>query len=64
MYELSWALRSKPEWQRKAADPEIRGKWRQETLKQQAGSRVPLSERMASNNTLGRNVNLLEFFLA
>ncbi|KAJ7302343.1 hypothetical protein DFH08DRAFT_794525 [Mycena albidolilacea] len=46
MYELSWALRSKPEWQRKAADLEIRGKWRQEALEQQAGSRVPLTERM------------------
>ncbi|KAJ7119641.1 hypothetical protein C8R44DRAFT_672496 [Mycena epipterygia] len=34
MYELSWALRSKPEWQRKAADPEIRSKWRQEALEQ------------------------------
>ncbi|KAJ6510585.1 hypothetical protein C8R45DRAFT_964573 [Mycena sanguinolenta] len=36
MCELSWALRSKPEWQRKAADPEIRSKWRQEALQQQA----------------------------
>ncbi|KAJ7086428.1 hypothetical protein B0H15DRAFT_349221 [Mycena belliarum] len=34
MYELSWALRSKPEWQRKAADPEIRAKWRKEALEQ------------------------------
>ncbi|KAF7328872.1 hypothetical protein MVEN_02516900 [Mycena venus] len=38
MYELSWALRSKPDWQRKAADPEIRRKWRQEALEQQAAS--------------------------
>ncbi|KAJ6510581.1 hypothetical protein C8R45DRAFT_964565 [Mycena sanguinolenta] len=36
MCELSWALRSKPDWQHKAADPEIRGKWRQEALEQQA----------------------------
>ncbi|KAJ7471961.1 hypothetical protein FB451DRAFT_1251521 [Mycena latifolia] len=36
MYELSWTLRSKPEWQRKAADPEIRAKWRQEALEQAA----------------------------
>ncbi|KAF7361404.1 hypothetical protein MSAN_01173500 [Mycena sanguinolenta] len=36
MCELSWALRSKPDWQRKAADPEIRNKWRQEALEQQA----------------------------
>ncbi|KAJ7666878.1 hypothetical protein DFH06DRAFT_1184939 [Mycena polygramma] len=34
MYELSWALRSKPEWQRKAADPGIRSKWRKEALEQ------------------------------
>ncbi|KAF7361406.1 hypothetical protein MSAN_01173700 [Mycena sanguinolenta] len=36
MCELSWALRSKPDWQRKATDPEIRSKWRQEALQQQA----------------------------
>ncbi|KAF7320935.1 hypothetical protein HMN09_00180200 [Mycena chlorophos] len=30
MCKLSWALRSKPDWQRKAADPTIRAKWRQE----------------------------------
>ncbi|KAF7361405.1 hypothetical protein MSAN_01173600 [Mycena sanguinolenta] len=36
MCELSWALRSKPDWQRKAADPEIRSKWRQEALEHQA----------------------------
>ncbi|KAJ7902875.1 hypothetical protein B0H14DRAFT_2667939 [Mycena olivaceomarginata] len=34
MYELSWTLRSKPDWQRKAADPEILRKWRQEALEQ------------------------------
>ncbi|KAJ7688952.1 hypothetical protein B0H17DRAFT_645604 [Mycena rosella] len=38
MYELSWALRSKPEWQRKAADPELRAKWRQEALEQVAAA--------------------------
>ncbi|KAJ6510571.1 hypothetical protein C8R45DRAFT_1059730 [Mycena sanguinolenta] len=36
MYQLSWAIRSKPDWQRKAADPEIRRKWHQEALQQQA----------------------------
>ncbi|KAJ6632481.1 hypothetical protein B0H10DRAFT_1977500 [Mycena sp. CBHHK59/15] len=35
MYMLSWALRSKLEWQRKAADPEIRAKWRKEALEKQ-----------------------------
>ncbi|KAJ6542721.1 hypothetical protein B0H19DRAFT_1171611 [Mycena capillaripes] len=38
MYELSWTLRSKPDWQRKAADPEIRAKWRQEALEQAAAA--------------------------
>ncbi|KAJ7602386.1 hypothetical protein B0H17DRAFT_117735 [Mycena rosella] len=38
MYELSWTLRRKPEWQRKAADPEIRGKWRREALEQVAAA--------------------------
>ncbi|KAF7361394.1 hypothetical protein MSAN_01172500 [Mycena sanguinolenta] len=36
MYQLSWAIRSKPDWQRKATDPEIRRKWHQEALQQQA----------------------------
>ncbi|KAJ7688959.1 hypothetical protein B0H17DRAFT_1169438 [Mycena rosella] len=35
MYELSWVLRSKPEWQRKASDPAILSKWRKEALEQQ-----------------------------
>ncbi|KAJ6524441.1 hypothetical protein DFH09DRAFT_1250825 [Mycena vulgaris] len=35
MYELSWVLRSKPDWQRKASDPEILSKWRMEALEQQ-----------------------------
>ncbi|KAJ7117882.1 hypothetical protein C8R43DRAFT_1153902 [Mycena crocata] len=34
-YELSWALRSKPEWQRKASDPNILSKWRREATEQQ-----------------------------
>ncbi|KAJ7912500.1 hypothetical protein B0H13DRAFT_2007003 [Mycena leptocephala] len=38
MYELSWAIRSKPEWQRKAADPEIRERWRREALEQAAAA--------------------------
>ncbi|KAJ6567040.1 hypothetical protein B0H19DRAFT_1219631 [Mycena capillaripes] len=36
MYTLSWAIRSKPDWQRKAADPEILSKWRQEAFDQQS----------------------------
>ncbi|KAJ7689006.1 hypothetical protein B0H17DRAFT_1296645 [Mycena rosella] len=35
MYELSWVLRSKPEWQRKASDLDILSKWRKEALEQQ-----------------------------
>ncbi|KAJ7982922.1 hypothetical protein DFH06DRAFT_1171924 [Mycena polygramma] len=35
MYGLSWAIRSKPEWQRKMADSSIMEKWRTEALKQQ-----------------------------
>ncbi|KAJ7079364.1 hypothetical protein C8R43DRAFT_1177718 [Mycena crocata] len=35
MYALSWALRSKPKWQRKANDPIISSKWRREALEQQ-----------------------------
>ncbi|KAF7293195.1 hypothetical protein HMN09_01197500 [Mycena chlorophos] len=34
MVDLSWTLRSKPGWQRKAADPEIRAKWRAEAMEQ------------------------------
>ncbi|KAJ6589078.1 hypothetical protein B0H19DRAFT_1102820 [Mycena capillaripes] len=34
MYQLSWAIRSKPAWQSKAEDPEIRSKWRREALEQ------------------------------
>ncbi|KAF7328869.1 hypothetical protein MVEN_02516600 [Mycena venus] len=47
MYELSWAIRSKSEWQRKAADPEIRDKWRKEALEQAAAAKeTRLTERM------------------
>ncbi|KAJ6558211.1 hypothetical protein B0H19DRAFT_1150388 [Mycena capillaripes] len=35
MYALSWALRIKPDWQRKASNPEILSKWRREALDQQ-----------------------------
>ena len=53
MYELSWAIRSKPDWQRKAADPEIRGKWRKEALEQAAaGSGARLTEKMVSENLI------------
>ncbi|KAJ7210549.1 hypothetical protein GGX14DRAFT_626067 [Mycena pura] len=38
MYGLSWSLRSKPDWQRKAADPKIRAKWREEAIEQAAKS--------------------------
>ncbi|KAJ7499600.1 hypothetical protein FB451DRAFT_1118690 [Mycena latifolia] len=37
MYGLSWAIRSKPEWQRKMCDPVIMEKWRKEALEQQEG---------------------------
>ncbi|KAK7028342.1 hypothetical protein R3P38DRAFT_3189817 [Favolaschia claudopus] len=46
MCELSWTLRSKPDWQRKAADPEIRSKWRKEALEQQEGEEQALTEKM------------------
>ncbi|KAJ7929027.1 hypothetical protein B0H13DRAFT_1859919 [Mycena leptocephala] len=35
MYELSWALRSKPDWQRKASNPNIFAKWQREALEQE-----------------------------
>ncbi|KAJ7086391.1 hypothetical protein B0H15DRAFT_347160 [Mycena belliarum] len=35
MYELSWVLRSKSDWQRKASDAPILSKWRTEVLEQQ-----------------------------
>ncbi|KAJ7734898.1 hypothetical protein B0H14DRAFT_3097648 [Mycena olivaceomarginata] len=36
MYTLSWAIQIKPDWQRKASDPEILSKRRQEALDQQS----------------------------
>ncbi|KAJ7121240.1 hypothetical protein C8R43DRAFT_1033512 [Mycena crocata] len=47
MYALSWAIRSKPEWQRKMNDPMIFEKWRKEALDQQES--LPLEEKMTSN---------------
>ncbi|KAK7052570.1 hypothetical protein R3P38DRAFT_2861135 [Favolaschia claudopus] len=32
MYELSWALRIKPEWHRKSQDPDIRERWREDAM--------------------------------
>jgi hypothetical protein len=48
MYQLSWALRSKPDWQRKASDPTILSKWRREALEQQQPLRLGnrLTEKM------------------
>ncbi|KAJ7213212.1 hypothetical protein B0H12DRAFT_1194877 [Mycena haematopus] len=40
MYGLSWAIRSKSEWQRKISDPAIMEKWREEALHQQDGLKV------------------------
>ncbi|KAF7291522.1 hypothetical protein MKEN_01486800 [Mycena kentingensis (nom. inval.)] len=34
LYSLSWSLRSKPDWQRKFRDPEIRAKWRTEAMEE------------------------------
>ncbi|KAJ7790686.1 hypothetical protein B0H14DRAFT_3568993 [Mycena olivaceomarginata] len=44
MYGLSWAIRSKPEWQRKITDPSIVEKWRTEALDQQEGINYVLAE--------------------
>ncbi|KAF7328720.1 hypothetical protein MVEN_02500600 [Mycena venus] len=46
MYALSWTLRSKPEWQRKSADPEILSKWRKEVLEQQESGDLDLDEKL------------------
>ena len=48
MYQLSATLREKPEWWRKARDPEIRTKWFEEAKAQQAGEekRWRLSDKM------------------
>jgi hypothetical protein len=40
MYGLSWAIRNKPEWQRKISDPSVVEKWRKEAMDQQEGVRV------------------------
>ncbi|KAJ6473292.1 hypothetical protein C8R45DRAFT_874563 [Mycena sanguinolenta] len=40
MYALSWAIRSKPDWQRKSSDPVILEKWRKEALDQQDSLKV------------------------
>ncbi|KAJ6583180.1 hypothetical protein B0H10DRAFT_2097775 [Mycena sp. CBHHK59/15] len=47
MYGLSWAIRSKSEWQRKITDSAILEKWRKEALDQQAA--LPLEEKMTPN---------------
>ncbi|KAK7061191.1 hypothetical protein R3P38DRAFT_2828031 [Favolaschia claudopus] len=47
MYALSWAIRSKPEWQRKLADPLILEKWRKEALEQQQD--LPVSQQLTPN---------------
>ncbi|KAJ7122793.1 hypothetical protein C8R44DRAFT_621154 [Mycena epipterygia] len=47
MYSLSWAIRSKPEWQRKITDPGIMNKWRKEALDQQDG--LPLQQKLTPN---------------
>ncbi|KAJ7499568.1 hypothetical protein FB451DRAFT_1205882 [Mycena latifolia] len=47
MYGLSWAIRSKPEWQRKIFDPVIMDKWRKEALEQQEG--LHINEKMTAN---------------
>ncbi|KAJ7083091.1 hypothetical protein B0H15DRAFT_923966 [Mycena belliarum] len=47
MYALSWAIRSKPEWQRKMRDSVIMEKWRKEALEQQAD--VHINEKITAN---------------
>ncbi|KAJ6516796.1 hypothetical protein C8R47DRAFT_1172900 [Mycena vitilis] len=44
MCALSWALRRKTEWQRKAANSQIMSKWRQEALDQQNSINYVLAE--------------------
>jgi hypothetical protein len=51
MYALSWAIRSKPEWQRKIADPAIIEKWRKEALDQQDD--LPVERKLTSNMVSG-----------
>ncbi|KAJ7499546.1 hypothetical protein FB451DRAFT_1073796 [Mycena latifolia] len=47
MYRLSWAIRSKPDWQRKMCDPIIMDKWRKEALKQQ--EHLPVEDKLTTN---------------
>ncbi|KAJ7477040.1 hypothetical protein B0H11DRAFT_1308233 [Mycena galericulata] len=47
MYALSWAIRSKPEWQRKMKDPVILERWRKEALEQQ--EHLPVEEKLTLN---------------
>ncbi|KAJ7159169.1 hypothetical protein C8R43DRAFT_994974 [Mycena crocata] len=47
MYGLSWAIRSKPDWQRKISDPVIMQKWRKEALDQQED--LPLEQKLTPN---------------
>ncbi|KAJ7619042.1 hypothetical protein B0H17DRAFT_1219766 [Mycena rosella] len=47
MYGLSWAIRSKVEWQRKMADPLIMDKWRKEALEQQDS--LPVEQQLTPN---------------
>ena len=50
MYQLSATLREKPEWWRKAKDPEVRQKWFEEAKAQQEKEekRWRLSDNMVS----------------
>ncbi|KAK7053815.1 hypothetical protein R3P38DRAFT_2852317 [Favolaschia claudopus] len=47
MYALSWAIRCKLEWQRKASDPSIMEKWRVEALNQQEA--LPIVQKLTPN---------------
>ncbi|KAJ7854857.1 hypothetical protein B0H13DRAFT_2673278 [Mycena leptocephala] len=47
MYGLSWAIRSKPEWQRKISDSSIVEKWRKEALDQQ--QTLPVEQKLTPN---------------
>ncbi|KAJ7690036.1 hypothetical protein B0H14DRAFT_3532535 [Mycena olivaceomarginata] len=60
MYTLSWAIRIKPDWQRKASDPEILSKWRQEALDQQSPLEYDkkLTEEMVTLLLISNKVNL------
>ncbi|KAJ6544145.1 hypothetical protein B0H19DRAFT_1169749 [Mycena capillaripes] len=50
MYALSWAIRSKPEWQSKISDPSLMEKYRKEARDQQEGLQVEqkLTENMVN----------------